>query len=46
MKSSKWIVIAGFAIILFGFTGKKGHQSALLQYDKQIDAIISQMTIE
>ena len=46
MKSSKWIVIAGFAIILFGFTGKKGHQSALLQYDKQIDAILSQMTIE
>lgn len=38
--------VAGVAFLLAGCSTKKGHESALLQYDKQIDGIISQMTIE
>jgi beta-glucosidase len=37
---------AGIAFLLTSCSVEKGHKSALLQYDKQIDGIISQMTIE
>lgn len=46
MKISNILAIAAIAIPLSGFTAEKGHPSALLQYDKQIDGIISQMTLE
>ena len=46
MKISKILTFAAIAIPLSGFTTEKGHPSALLQYDKQIDGIISQMSLE
>jgi len=46
MKSSKTIAFTVIAFSLAGFASEKPHKSALLQYDKQIDGIISQMTLE
>lgn len=46
MKITNILAVAAIAIPLSGFNAEKGHQSALLQYDKQIDGIISQMTLE
>jgi len=46
MRLSKMIAFAAIAIPLTGFSAEKPHQSALLQFDKQIDGIISQMTLE
>ncbi|MGE5395492.1 MAG: glycoside hydrolase family 3 C-terminal domain-containing protein [Candidatus Saccharibacteria bacterium] len=45
-KISKVLAFAALAIPLAGFSSEKTHQSSLLQYDKQIDGIISQMTLE
>jgi beta-glucosidase len=46
MKTSNILFLTLIAILLAGKTTEKAHKSALLQYDKQIDAIINQMTIE
>lgn len=46
MRRTKLLGIAFFAVILAGFTSEKVYQSALLQYDKQIDGIIEKMTLE
>ncbi|HAH23907.1 MAG TPA: glycosyl hydrolase [Prolixibacteraceae bacterium] len=45
-KISSILVFAILAIPLAGFSSEKTHRSALLQYDQQIDGIISQMTLE
>ena len=45
MRLSKILALAAIAIPL-AVSATKPHKSALLQYDKQIDGIISQMTIE
>jgi len=37
---------AAITALMTGGAGMKGHKSALLKYDSQIDAIISRMTIE
>jgi len=42
-KIYKYVVIA---IFMVNFASSKAQKSALLQYDKQIDGIISQMTLE
>ncbi len=44
--NSKIIAVAFVAIILAACAGEKNHQSALLQYDKQVEDIITQMTLE
>lgn len=46
MKINRITVMAILTILHTGCAAKKIHHSALLQYDKQIDGIISQMTIE
>jgi beta-glucosidase len=46
MKPDRILVTALFVIVLAGCTEKKAPQSALLQYDGQIDSIIVQMTLE
>ncbi len=49
MKILKFFVIVGilvFTVIFLGCPGVKTHQSSLLQYDKQVDSIIGQMTLE
>ncbi|MGE5428076.1 MAG: glycoside hydrolase family 3 protein, partial [Methylococcaceae bacterium] len=46
MRISTILAIAAMAIPLAGFSSEKTHKSSLLQYDKQIDGIISQMTLE
>ncbi len=46
MRILKILAFAAIAIPLAGCASNKKHQSSLLQYDKQIDGIISQMTIE
>jgi beta-glucosidase len=46
MKISQFFLIAAFFAPLMGSTADKVHKSNLLQYDKQIDGIISQMTLE
>lgn len=46
MKLSKMILFAAIAIPMAGFSIEKPHKSTLLQYDKKIDGIISQMTLE
>jgi len=46
MKIANILVLAALAVPLLGGAADKEHQSALLQYDKQIDGIISQMTLE
>jgi len=43
----KLILISAFITLQFiGFATDKNHESKLLQYDKQIDGIIKQMTLE
>lgn len=45
-RITKILALASLAVPLVGFSSEKTHQSSLLQYDKQIDGIISQMTLE
>jgi len=46
MKLTKIFMLTALVTILAGFAKGQTHKSALLQYDKQIDGIISQMTLE
>lgn len=46
MKTIRFLEIAVFAMALVSCTEKKMPQSALLQYDGQIDSIIIQLTLE
>lgn len=46
MRITRILAFAAVAVLLAGATNEKAHRSALLQYDKQIDGIISKMTIE
>ncbi len=46
MKLTKIYTLSLFIFILAGFANAQTHKSALLQFDKQIDGIISQMTLE
>lgn len=46
MRISKILAFAAIAIPLAVSAIEKPHQSALLQYDKQIDGIINKMTLE
>jgi len=46
MRIANILVIAAILAPLLGGAADKVHQSALLQYDKQIDGIIGQMTLE
>ena len=46
MKLTKIFMLTALVNILAGFASAQTHKSALLQYDKQIDGIISQMTLE
>jgi beta-glucosidase len=45
MKIKRILALAAIAVLLVSTTTEKVHRSALLQYDKQIDGIISKMTI-
>ena len=46
MRILKIIAFAAIAFPLAGISAEKPHQSKLLKYDKQIDGMISQMTLE
>lgn len=46
MKLTKIFMLTALVTILAGFAKGQKHKSALLQYDKQIDGILSQMTLE
>ena len=46
MKLTKIFMLTAFVTIMAGFANGQTHKSALLQYDKQIDGILSQMTLE
>ena len=46
MKLTKIFMLTALVTILAEFAGAQTHKSALLQYDKQIDGILSQMTLE
>ncbi|MFZ0472050.1 MAG: hypothetical protein WAL94_05500, partial [Bacteroidales bacterium] len=46
MKIIKMIVFAAVTVLLAGCVTGQVHKSVLLQNDKKIDGIISQMTIE
>ncbi len=46
MRNLKFIIIAVMMLPIVSLSAEKGHRSALLQYDRQIDGIISQMTLE
>ena len=46
MKTAYILFVTLIALIQAGNTGENVHRSALLQYDKQIDEIINQMTTE
>jgi beta-glucosidase len=46
MKLTKIFMLTALVTILAGIASAQTHKSALLQYDKQIDGIISQMTLE
>lgn len=46
MKLTKIYTLTLLTLILAGFASGQTHKSALLQYDKQIDGILSQMTLE
>jgi beta-glucosidase len=46
MKLTKIYMLTAFVTILAGFAKGQTHKSSLLQYDKQIDGILSQMTLE
>ncbi|HPT30389.1 MAG TPA: glycoside hydrolase family 3 C-terminal domain-containing protein [Prolixibacteraceae bacterium] len=46
LEFRKILVLATLAILLSGFSGAKVRRSALLQYERQIDGLIRQMTLE
>ncbi len=46
MRLTRILAFTAIAVLLVSATNEKAHRSALLQYDKQIDGIISKMTIE
>ena len=46
MRLTKIFMLTAFVTIMAGFAKGQTHKSALLQYDKQIDGILSQMTLE
>lgn len=46
MRITRILALAAIAVLLVSSTPEKAHRSALLQYDKQIDGIISKMTIQ
>ncbi len=46
MKLNRWMAVAIMAMPMAGCTVSPLHKSALLQYDKKIDGIIAQMTLE
>jgi len=46
MKITKILTFAAIVFPLINCAAEKPHKSSLLQYDKQIDGIISQMTLE
>jgi beta-glucosidase len=46
MRFTKILIMAAIVAPLINMAAEKVHKSALLQYDKQIDGIISQMTLE
>ena len=46
MRITRIFALAVIAILLISSTTEKVHRSALLQYDKQIDGIISKMTVQ
>jgi beta-glucosidase len=46
MKLTKIFMLTALVTILAGIASAQTHKSALLQYDKQIDGILSQMTLE
>lgn len=46
MRITRILAFAAIAVLLVSSTTEKVHRSALLQYDKQIDGIISKMTIQ
>ena len=46
MRIPRIFAFAAIVVLLVSATTEKAHRSALLQYDKQIDGIISKMTIE
>ncbi|HEY3372250.1 MAG TPA: glycoside hydrolase family 3 C-terminal domain-containing protein [Prolixibacteraceae bacterium] len=46
MKISKILTFAVLALPLAVFPAEKTHKSSLLQYDQQIDGLLSQMTLE
>ncbi len=46
MKLTKIYSLTLLTLILAGIASAQTHKSALLQYDKQIDGILSQMTLE
>lgn len=46
MKLTKIYTLTLLVLILAGIASAQTHKSALLQYDKQIDGILSQMTLE
>ncbi len=46
MLKIKTLVIAAMMAPIVSLSAEKGHKSTLLQFDKQIDGVISQMTLE
>ena len=46
MRITRIFALAVIAVLLISSTTEKVHRSALLQYDKQIDGIISKMTVQ
>lgn len=46
MRLTRIFTLAAMVVLLVSTTTEKVHRSALLQYEKQIDGIISKMTIE
>lgn len=46
MRITRIFALAAVVVLLVSTTTEKAHRSALLQYDKQIDGIISKMTIQ
>jgi beta-glucosidase len=46
MKLTKIFMLTAFVTIMAGFANGQTNKSALLQYDKQIDGLLSQMTLE
>jgi beta-glucosidase len=46
MRITRIFVLTAIVVLMISTTTEKVHRSALLQYDKQIDGIISKMTIQ